>query len=313
MDMMLFMSDYQATCALPSARVRGFIRSAAFLSLIVFAFASCGRMGASKAVSSADGAQSQGETPKARAPHHKPADHRILVMLGPSFAGRPALVEPIIEEYGVLDPDIPESPGMMTIMTWPDSFMVEKHARLSLLKNAADDPEITIVATLGAPEGTVRELTRIHAARPDVKIVTLFAEDDGLPLEAVSDLLVDRTLPEGVLAGENSSPDAGISDAAAGVLLLGAVLSAEDRDATVPPLTKLTVGLDSARSLAKLKRIGSDWVTSPFVDPDTSLKSRNHLTIQIPPEPDAQPTNTQSTDSDGAASSDGAAGKTKRS
>ena len=234
-------------------------------------------------------------------------------MLGPSFAGRPALIEPIIEEYGVLDPDIPESPGMMTLMTWPDSFMVEKHARLSLLKNAADDPQITIVVTLGAPEGTVRELTRIHAARPDVKIVTLFAEDDGLPLEAVSDLLVDRTLPEGVLAGENSSPDAGISDASAAVLLLGSVLSAEDRDATVPPLTKLTVGLDSARNLAKLRRVGSDWVISPFVDPDTSLKSRNHLTIQIPPEPNAQPGAAQSSGDDGSAATDRAGEKPKRS
>ena len=72
-------------------------------------------------------------------------------MLGPDFSGKPAVISELADEYGLLDSAIPESPGMMTVLTWPDSFMVEKRARLGVLKTAADDPAVTIVVTIGAP------------------------------------------------------------------------------------------------------------------------------------------------------------------
>lgn len=280
--MMDAMCDYQSITNTRSAHVRTLFRFGAFVLLFVFTLASCGRFGSPKAVSGNDVSGAPTETPKARAPRHKPADHRILVMLGPDFTGKPAVVSEMADEYGLLDSAIPESPGMMTVLTWPDSFMVEKHARLSVLKTAADDPAVTIVVTIGAPEGTVRELTRIRAARPDIRIVTIFAEDDALPLEAVSDFVVDRVLPEGVLADENASASAGLSDDESGLLLLGSTLSAEEKDLTVPPLARLTLGLDTARGLSKQRRLGSDWVLASFIDPDTGLRSRNHLTVEIP-------------------------------
>ena len=128
----------------------------------------------------------------------------------------------------------------------------------------------------------MRELVRIRAARPEVKIVTLFAEDNALPLEAVSDIVIDRVLPEGVLDDENASASAGLTDEESGLLLLGSALSAEEKDLTVPPLARLTTALDAARNLSKQKRLGSDWVFSAFIDPDTGLRSRNHLTVEIP-------------------------------
>lgn len=309
--MMDGMCDYQAIKNTRSAHARSLFRFGAFVFLFVFSLASCGFFGSSKAVSGSDASGTVSETPKARAPRHKPADHRILVMLGPDFSGKPAVISELADEYGLLDSAIPESPGMMTVLTWPDSFMVEKHARLNVLKTAADDPAVTIVVTIGAPEGTVRELVRIRAARPEVKIVTLFAEDNALPLEAVSDIVIDRVLPEGVLDDENSSASAGLTDEETGLLLLGSALSAEEKDLTVPPLARLTTALDAARGLSKQKRLGSDWVFSPFIDPDTGLRSRNHLTVEIPPRSGTQMESSRA--QPGSAGSSGAEGSGKSS
>ena len=260
-----------------AARFRTFVR-AVFLFACFAMIAGCSRTGSGKA----DDVQGSGDALKVRAPRHKPADHRILVMLGPGFTGRAALLQGLTEEYGLYDPALPDSPGMMTVLSWPDSFIVEKRPRLTVLKDSADDSAITVIVTIGAPEGTVRELTRIRAAHPEKKIVTLFAEDSGLPLEAVSDVLLDRTAPSGVLADEASLTAASLSDQELGLLLLGATLSAEDRDSTTSPLTKVSVSLDAARNLMKLKGVGQNWLLSAYIDPDTALRSRNHLTVEIP-------------------------------
>jgi hypothetical protein len=276
------MSEHQAYTTERTASLKATGRLCALLVMAALALASCGlfRPGNGRSTDKDGGAKD--ETPRAHAPRHKPADHRVLVMVGPSFAGRPELLSPVVEEYGVLDDAIPESPGMMTVMTWPDSFIVEKRPRLSKLTEAAEDPRVTIVATLGAPEGTVRELNRLRSSRPDLKILSLFGEDAALQLEAVSDLVLDRTSPKGILEDENATPGALLSDEAAGVLLLGALLSAEDRDQSTAPLVKLSVSLDAARSYARNRHFGSDWTVSAFVDPDTGLKSRNHLVVDIP-------------------------------
>lgn len=280
--MMDGMSEHQAHTTERTASLKATGRLCALLVMAALGLASCGLFRPGNGHSTDTDGGARDETPRAHAPRHKPADHRVLVMIGPSFAGRPELLSPAVEEYGVLDSAIPESPGMMTVMTWPDSFIVEKRPRLSKLTEAAEDPAVTIVATLGAPEGTVRELNRLREARPDVRIVSLLGEDAALSLEAVSDLVLDRASPKGILEDENATPGSLLSDEAAGVLLLGALLSAEDRDQSAAPLVKLSVSLDAARSYARNRHFGSDWTVSAFVDPDTGLKSRNHLVVDIP-------------------------------
>lgn len=263
-----------------TAHFRAFVRvSFLFACIMCLAMiAGCNRTGSGKA----DGAQGSADDPKVRLPRHKPQDHRILVMLGPGFTGRTALLQGLTDEYGIYDPSVPDSPGMMTVLSWPDSFLVEKRPRLTVLKDSADDSAITVIVTIGAPEGTVRELTRIRASHPGKRIVTLFAEDASLPLEAVSDVLLDRTAPAGVLADEAALAAASLSDQELGLLLLGTTLSAEDRDEATPPLTKVSVSLDAARNLMKLRNVGQNWLLSAYVDPDTALRSRNHLTVEIP-------------------------------
>lgn len=212
---------------------------------------------------------------KAPAPRHRAADHQVLVMLGPTYASRPAILDGLISEYGLAG-----SGGMTFRLYYPDSFKDGSKTRLSILSERASDPSVTIVVTVGAPEGTVRELAKIREARPDVRVVTLFPDDDILPSESVSTLLVN--LPEAgeLLADEGASAASGsIDDAALGMLILASVLAEEKPVATEAPLARLTACLETARTLLRLRKDETRFALAPYVDPDTGLRSRNHLVV----------------------------------
>lgn len=205
----------------------------------------------------------------------KTADHQVLVLLGPDYADRPEILAPIIEEYGLSG-----SGGMVLPLRYPDSFTVDKKIRLSVLSDTAKLPSATIVVTVGAPEGIVRELVKIRAARPDMRIMSLFSADEVLPLEGVSSLVLDFAQAGELLAEENTAP---ISDQDLSVLVLAAMLSAEETDAAISPLDSLVVSLDASRRILKLKTAGTGWKFASFVDPDTNLRSRNHVVLELPP------------------------------
>jgi len=206
----------------------------------------------------------------------KQADHQVLVLLGPDYADRSGILEPIIEEFALAS-----SGGMILPLAYPASFTVDKKIRLSVLSDTAKLPAVTVVVTLGAPEGMVRELTKIRAARPDMRIMSLFSADEVLPLEAVSTLVLDYAQAGELLAEENTSV---ISDTDLSVLVLAAMLAAEETDASIAPLDRLVVSLDAARRVLKQKNAGTGWNFASFVDADTNLRSRNHVILELPAE-----------------------------
>jgi len=217
------------------------------------------------------------ESVKARAPHFKPADHQVLVMLGPDFATRPAILDGMKSEYGIVG-----FGGMTVQLFYPESFMTGKKTSLSVLKDKAMDPLVSIIITVGAPEQTINELNRIRAARSDIKIVTLFQSDESLPTEAVSDLLIDYPVDTGMLADENTAGSEILSkftDASLGALILGCALSEEKSTSKDSPLVRLNSGLETARTFMKLKQTDIDFSLNPYIDPDTTLRSRSHLVL----------------------------------
>jgi len=217
------------------------------------------------------------DTVKSGAPHHKPADHQVLVMLGPDFTGRPAILDGIKSEYGIVG-----SGGMMIELLYPESFMTGNKPSISVLKDKAMDPQISIIITVGAPDRTIEQLNRIRAARSDVKIVTLFQSDESLPAEAVSDLLVDYPVDTGLLAKENTAGSEILSkftDSSLGALILGCALAEETPASKDSPLLRLNAGLETARSFMKLNQTDIDFTLNPYIDPDTTLHSHSHLVL----------------------------------
>jgi hypothetical protein len=201
-------------------------------------------------------------------------DHRILVMLGSGFSTHPAILDDLVNKYGLTS-----SGGMVSSLLYPQSFTEGKKISLQLLSESADAPGTTIVVTVGAPEGTVRELNKIRRTHPDMQILTLFPAEQGLASEAVSSLLIDYTVSGDVLAAETGKT---LSDADLGVLVLATVLSVEKPDPAVSPLLRLVTSVDSARFILKQKKPLVSWKITPFLDPETNIPSRNHVVLEVP-------------------------------
>lgn len=220
---------------------------------------------------SGSGADGKPSVAEAHKPRHRTADHQVLVMLGPGYAARPEILDGLVSEYGLSG-----AGGMVVKLLYPEDFKVGKQVRLSLLTEAAKHPDATVLVTVGAPDGIIYELNRIRAARPDLRIVSLFADDDAIPIEAVSDIMVENATSGELLAPENAdfAPPDGID-----VLLLASVLAVEDKDSSIEPLAGLTTAMDTARNLLKRKAACADWNFSDYVDPDTNLRSRTRLVL----------------------------------
>ncbi len=206
------------------------------------------------------GVPEKAAAPAKKTPRHAQDGRRVAVYAGASYGSRPVFGG-LETEYGLA-----EEGGMLF---YPET-----------LDAAASEERLTAVIALGAPERTVRGLERLRSTRPGVTIVSVFPADEVLSVEAVSDLVIDIPAASGLLADENASSSAFVSDAELSTLLAVAALFAE-QDADQAPLARFDSALQAARKDLRDPVAGRDWVISPYLDADTGLRSRNHLVIDL--------------------------------
>jgi hypothetical protein len=238
----------------------------AFLCAVLFV--SCGS-GTPATASGAGGAESGGKA--VFKPRHRTADHKVVALVGSDFASRPEILDGLIAEYG-----LDGSGGMVIRMQYPDAFLDGKRVKLSALADAIESSGATTLVTLGAPEGIATALSIVRNRTPGVRIANLFASDDMLPVEAVSDIALEFVPPGGILTDEDATamPQDGVD-----VLVLAAVLAVEDPDASISPLLRMQTAFDAARTYLRKKDVGSDWKIDAWTDPDTNLRSRVRLVL----------------------------------
>lgn len=205
------------------------------------------------------------------APAKKQADHQVVIMLGREYGSHPAILDAVIDEYGLA-----ATGGLVYRMLYPDSFTVNKKISLTLLSDAAALANTSTVITVGAPEGTVREIAKIRRNHPDMQIITLFPSDDLISVEAVSSLVIDSTSAGDLLADEKTEilPDAELC-----TLLLASVVFGEKNEPAVPPLTRLNAALETAKKIQKTAKTGPVWKFSSYIDNETNLRSWNHVVV----------------------------------
>jgi hypothetical protein len=258
------------------------------LFLVSLALTACtGRV--EPTVASTDGSADQSVVDKSYPPRKRAADHKVIIMLGEEYAKRPAILEPLIAEYGLSG-----FGGMTVPLKYPESFTVGQRTRLAVLAEHAAVSGVTIIVTIGAPEGTVNELKKIRSINPSARIVTLFSFDDILPVEAISDIVAMNPRDDKLLSDESASnPSLAADDASLGLLVLASVLAAEELPASETvasetaasetPSVVLTAAFKSASDLMKLKKTAPFWAVTDWADPDTGLKSRKNLCVAFVP------------------------------
>lgn len=220
------------------------------------------------------------EAPEKTVFRRKPENRRIVLALGASWSNRPVILKHLLSEYGDLS-----SGGILQILNYPEDFLVEGRVRLSVLTAVASDALVDTLITLGTPQGTARELLRLHASRPELHIITLFPEDDALEVEAASDFVLEQAAPSELLADETASA---ISDSDVSFLLLVAAFAGEQNILELSPLTFIEKAIEKAHKLKYKKNGTQEWKMLPRIDPDTGLKARNHMLLEISPQKTVQ-------------------------
>lgn len=214
-----------------------------------------------------------GEPSLASAMLKKPADHQVVIVAGSPYAEKPAAFQPSIEKFGLSG-----SGGTLFQLVYPQSFTENKKTSLGVLSRAVSENNTRSVLTIGVPEGMVGELTKIRNKFPEMKIITIFSADEQINLEAVSNLVIDMPSAGNMLDEEESTV---VSDGNLGILLYASVLFAENPDETAPPLEKFVLALESAGKSLKQKQTVDSWKVSSYKDPDTNLRSRNHIVVNF--------------------------------
>lgn len=104
--------------------------------------------------------------------------------------------ERLIEEYGKVSDG-----GMISHLTFPDSFMTEMETTISQIASFADDPLMKAIVVQSAVPGTVEGFRRVRELRPDILLFAGNPQEDPVMIAEVADLnMFTNNLSRGYLA-----------------------------------------------------------------------------------------------------------------
>ena len=95
--------------------------------------------------------------------------------------------ERLIKEYGQVSDG-----GMISHLTWPDSFMTEMETTISQIASWADDPLMKAIVVQSAVPGTVEGFRRVRELRPDILLFSGSPQEDPVMAAETADLCVTQ-------------------------------------------------------------------------------------------------------------------------
>jgi len=199
-----------------------------------------------------------------------PADHRVLVFLGPGYSDNQMVVEALDSVFG-----LDENEGLITVLRYPEALHVSGRVRWSRLVDYLDSQDVSALILVGAEELAGRILAGRDRA-PSKTVISIIPEGEALAAQAASFLVVSPETPADLLADESAYQ---LSESELVFLTVAAVLSAVERQETDIPADRWLLATRRSAKLLKL-------ATSPFPaqavawrDPVSGLRARNHLVL----------------------------------
>lgn len=208
----------------------------------------------------ASGESSSGTRGVERSFRRKPDGRYIAVWLGPAWNSRRDILDDLHAEFG----QFAEGGAVLAVNTMEEVRGVSP---------------VRILVTVAVPERSVRELERLRASDPEIQILSVFPMDEVLPVEAVSDLVLDLPAASDILSGEAEDTAFNFPSTELSSLLYVSVLALESESAPAPD--RFSSALKLAREASRNQSVGSSWTVSAWKDPDTGIRSRNHLVIAM--------------------------------
>ncbi|WP_024469877.1 hypothetical protein [Treponema pedis] len=201
---------------------------------------------------------------------------KILLILGKDYYEKNGILGYLKEEYGIGNEESP-----VKLLTYKDMTETTKLPRLKMITEKIEEYKITIVISIGIPEGGGRYLIQNAENNPLITIISLLPMDEILPLEAASDIVIDFKAPTSLLNKEDSFT---VSDDDIGVLLTASVFAGEDINAKNKnlknsPLEEFREALFTAQKVMQKPVFNNDYSIKPFIDSDTGIPSHKYLLI----------------------------------
>lgn len=201
-------------------------------------------------------------------------ENRIVVVFGYGYTDSPFYENTLslLETHFGLD----KGDGLILPLAFPRDFNYEGvSGRISSLPDIIQGKKIKALIVLGAPEGAHRSLAVIQdrsLTDPSYSfpVLSLFPQDDVLGIEAGSHAVIDFA-PFG--SGQAMGEEAGLQH----LDLIPSILLLAIKKAPEFPQTASSVQIQSfIKSM-----LGSSWQTELSIDPETSLRSKNHFLISL--------------------------------
>ena len=194
------------------------------------------------------------------------AGKTLAVVLGHSY-NDPYTVEKFRQllniNYGV---KTEEYDGLITLLVYPEDFMVSGKARVSSLYSKLEDENLAGIITFGAPEDDFIKTQENSTSNRPYPVFCFFQQDDTLGSESTSDFVLDYTPIQTSIEIEQS---ANIPDFDTSLLMLNAI----------DEMLKLRGPLEPSKNLIQYvqKIVGKQKKISNYTDYESGLKSVNHF------------------------------------
>ncbi len=201
-------------------------------------------------------------------------EERVAIVFGYGYTDSPFYEELLSSLQTTFGLD--SEGGLILPLAFPDDFTYDGiEGRISSLPDIIADKKIKALITLGAPESTHRALAiiqdrAIHDAFFDFPVFSLFPQDDILGIEAGSHVVINFA-PFG--SAQGMGEEAGLQHMDLIPLILAAVLK------KVRDFPKAASSYQIQKYLGSL--LGTSWQVELNVDPETSLRSKNHFLISL--------------------------------
>ncbi len=207
----------------------------------------------------------------------------VVVLLGYGYnAGesKDALLSKLDETYGLA-----ENGGTIIPFVYPDDFVSFGYERISLLPENIQDEllaltgetdmsKVSTLITIGSPDSTHYALANLQDSIENIRIFSVFSQDDILGTEAGSTLVIDYSISQ--------------SEQQEGYESLGEIDLSYPDDIFVVIAPLINAGLDWERidhSGLLIPALRSEYTKKTkcdffvYVDPQTGLRSENHYVL----------------------------------
>lgn len=243
----------------------------------------------------AEGAAADGQKAASALAQANLAGKKVAVVLGHGFNDEESvrtLAARLDGEFGVSGPHSPpradggaaDDSAHVLLLVFPDDFMKSGKGRVSLLSSLLEDVPLAGLLTLGAPDGTHREIARLQDKEESgtlpYPVASLFPQDDVLAAEATANFVIDH---DGGAAAHDGTPGAEPKDEAEQVSL-GSIEGFSVEDAvvrTVQAMAEAGGPIPADRNLAETVRgILGGRTARAWLDSGTKIQSINHFTFE---------------------------------